>query len=118
MSVATYLVELIQQHAKIIQLGVALFVVSGLIYFPNLKSTYIAINSYLLLKWLTNYRKCTVSYMEVAGRSMLAGEKVKKEQGVIYTFLEQVYDMRNESYIYILMAIQVFYLLSFYNFLG
>lgn len=42
---------------------------------------------YLLLKWVFDYHKCTLSYMEVKFRN------VPKEEGYLYQTLEQVMEV-------------------------
>jgi hypothetical protein len=42
---------------------------------------------YLLIKWLTDYRKCTVSYIECKLRG------VKKEAGYLYRYLEPILNL-------------------------
>lgn len=54
---------------------------------------------YLLFKWVTNYRKCTISYIEIKLRN------VKKEQGVLYNFLEDLIDFNTCEYRHILYTI-------------
>ena len=111
------IVNLIRRYSELIKIGTVIFVVAGIFSVSNLNGSYVAVNVYLLSRWITNYRKCTVSYIEVASRN-LAGANIGKEQGVLYTFLEIIFDMRNDSYIYILALIQIIYLLCFYNFLS
>ena len=41
---------------------------------------------YILFRWLTDYRKCTISYIEIKVRG------VKKEQGYLYRFLNSIFD--------------------------
>jgi hypothetical protein len=48
-----------------------------------------------MLKWLTNYRKCTVSYLECKIRG------VKKEQGYLYNILEEIYDLNQTDIKYL-----------------
>lgn len=111
------IVNLIRRYSELIKIGTVIFVVAGIFSVSNLNGSYVAVNVYLLSRWITNYRKCTVSYIEVASRN-LTGANIGKEQGVLYTFLEIIFDMRNDSYIYILALIQIIYLLCFYNFLS
>ena len=51
---------------------------------------------YLLFKWISDYRKCTISYIEIKLRN------VKKEQGVLYNFLEDLIDFNKFEYRHIL----------------
>ena len=116
-TIGNTLVNLIRRYAELIKIGTVVFILAGIFSVSNLNGSYVAVNVYLLSRWLTNYRKCTVSYIEVASRN-LAGANISKEQGVLYTFLEVIFDMRKDSYIYILALIQIIYLLCFYNFLS
>ena len=62
---------------------------------------------YFLFRWITNYRKCTISYLECKLRG------VKKDDGYIYNILNPLFDVNkkyNRSKYYIL-----FILLGFYN---
>ena len=56
---------------------------------------------FFTIKWLLNYRKCTISYIEVKLRG------VKKEEGLIYNYLNKCVDLRQKKIIYL------FYFLSF-----
>jgi hypothetical protein len=47
----------------------------------------IAICIFLLIKWLSDYRKCTVSYLECKLRG------VSKESGYIYMYLDPVLNL-------------------------
>tara|TARA_A100001015_G_scaffold236948_1_gene269361 strand:- start:2386 stop:2610 length:225 start_codon:yes stop_codon:yes gene_type:complete len=49
---------------------------------------------FFLIKWITNYRKCTISYIECKLRG------VKKEKGIIYNVMEDVYDVNKSKYKY------------------
>ena len=61
---------------------------------------------FFLIKWITNYRKCTISYIECKLRG------VKKEQGIIYNIMEQIYDVNKSRYKYIvyIFVVCVFYI--------
>jgi hypothetical protein len=63
---------------------------------------------FLLIKWITNYRKCTISYIECKIRG------VKKEDSIIYNIMEEIYDINKSKYKYIiyLFIIIVFYVHS------
>jgi hypothetical protein len=66
--------------------------------------------AYLLMKWLTDYRKCTLSYIECKLRG------VPKEQGYLYQLLEQVMSInqRDDRYLYY-GAVTVVLLISLYK---
>lgn len=61
--------------------------------------------SFLLLKWIFNYRKCTLSYIECKIRS------VKKEKSYIYNYCEFFGDLIYNKYNYILFLILIIILL-------
>ena len=60
---------------------------------------------FFLIKWITNYRKCTFSYIECKLRG------VKKEEGIIYNIMEDIYDINKSDYRY---CVYVFILYVFY----
>ena len=60
----------------------------------------IGIRVYLLFKWLSDYRKCTFSYIEC---KMIRG--VKKEEGYIYNFLEPIFDINKYENRYLIYVI-------------
>ena len=67
----------------------------------------LTIIGYFLFRWITNYRQCTISYLECKLRG------VKKDDGYIYNILNPLFDINkksNRSKYYIL-----FILLGFYN---
>jgi hypothetical protein len=46
---------------------------------------------YLLIKWLSDYRKCTISYLECKFRG------VKKEQGYLNGYLEPIVNLNRHK---------------------
>jgi hypothetical protein len=57
---------------------------------------------FFLIKWITDYRKCTISYIECKIRN------IKKEEGIIYNILEPIFDINKDKdryYYYILFSI-------------
>jgi hypothetical protein len=63
------------------------------------------ITGYVLLRWLSDYRKCTFSYIEVKLRG------VKKEQGYIYRGLDSIFNvnrMNDRFYWYFLYFVILF----------
>ena len=61
-----------------------------------------SICGYFLFRWITDYRKCTVSYIECKIRG------VKKEKGYIYNILEPIFDYnkyKNRYLLYFLVFI-------------
>ena len=88
------------------------FIFLGLFYIllnKNLPSAYIGILIFITLKTLFNYRKCTVSYIECKLR------KVKREEGYLNRFLDQIIDLRCTDHAYILYLNVLFIL--YYHFI-
>jgi len=52
-----------------------------------------ALTLFCLFKWVFNYRKCTVSYVEVKVRGVV------KDDGYLYRFLNALVDFRYSPYI-------------------
>ena len=72
----------------------------------NLPSWYISIVLFFTFKWIFDYRKCTISYIECLMRG------VKKEQGYLYNFLNGIVDLRFSNHItlyYILVGFILVY---------
>lgn len=66
---------------------------------------YAMITIYLCFKWVFNYRKCTLSYIEVKVRDL------DLKHGILYNFLEDLIDFRYNiliNYIYILQFVIIF----------
>ena len=61
--------------------------------------------SLILFKFSLNNRKCTVSYIECKIR------KVKKEQGFVYNALNEIYDLNETKYKYLVTSFILFVLL-------
>ena len=56
----------------------------------SLRTGSITVAMYFLFKWLMDYRKCTVSYIECKLRG------VPKERGYLYRFLEAIFSVNEE----------------------
>ena len=85
-----------------ILLIVYLFLFLGLFLINNdstIPRTYIGLLLFFLIKLVFNYRKCTISYIECKLR------KVKKEQGYLNRFLDQIIDLRYTPHVYIMYFI-------------
>ena len=54
---------------------------------------------FLLFKWITDYRLCTLSYLEIKVRN------VSKEEGLLYNFLENLIDFNKSDCRYFLYFI-------------
>ena len=65
-----------------------------------------AITVYTLFKWVVDYRKCTVSYIEVKLRG------VAKEAGYLYNFLNALVDFRYHPcarWVYVYQLVLIYY---------
>ena len=60
---------------------------------------------YFLFRWITDYRKCTISYLECKLRG------VRKEKGIIYNILEPLYDINKTNHRYLIYIIVIIILL-------
>ena len=72
----------------------------------KLHQNYIIILIFILGKTIVNYRKCTISYLEVYLR------KVKKHEGYLYTLLDDILNIRYSNQIgviYLLCSIILYY---------
>ena len=70
----------------------------------------IAICIYLLFKWVFDYHKCTLSYIECKLRN------VKKEDGCLYVFLKRLIDLNKSKNIYkIYLAVSTILILNLYK---
>ena len=57
---------------------------------------------FLLIKWLSDYKKCTISYLECKYRG------VKKHQGYIYCYLEPVLNLNKHRFNYVFYLFAIF----------
>ena len=65
---------------------------------------------YFLFKWITNYRKCTISYLEVKFRG------VKIDKGILYNSLDRVISLRDcEYYTFLLIFTCIIILINIYK---
>jgi len=63
---------------------------------PNkIYGAYIALILFFTLKWLFNYRNCTISYIEYRLRNSI------KEDCILYNLLENIMEIRNNKHIFI-----------------
>lgn len=60
---------------------------------------------YFLIKWITDYRKCTISYLECKIRG------VKKEEGYINQVLNTILDLNKHQYRYYMYIVTFIFLL-------
>ena len=73
---------------------------------------YIAIIIFFTFKWIFNYRKCTFSYIECMLRN------VKKEQGILYNFLENSVNLRYSRHIPIYYMLSAIILVHYFYWKG
>lgn len=81
---------------KIFILILIIILLSIFIENESLREISTVIMLYLLFRWITNYRKCTVSYLECKIRG------VKKEEGYLYNILEEIFDLNKTDFIYLI----------------
>lgn len=67
----------------------------------NLPSYYIGLLVFFTIKWVINYRKCTISYLECKIRG------VKREEGYLNRLMDDILDIRKEKDIYLILAIGI-----------
>ena len=95
---------------NIIYIFLIIYIIFGyyLIFFDIiLPDLYIGLIFFIMFKWIFNYRKCTISYLECVLRN------VKKEKGYLYQFLDVIINIRYSPYIYILYIQCILFI--FYN---
>lgn len=87
---------------------VFLYLIPG-IYFmildTKMNEIYLGIIIFFTFKWIFNYRKCTISRIECLLR------RVKKEQGYLYRFLNNLVDLRYTEEFIVILPICILYIL-------
>jgi hypothetical protein len=73
--------------------------------FPN---WFFALTLFFGFKWLFNYRKCTISYIEVKLRG------VKKEEGYLYRLLDYIINYRTDKNIIFVYIFQTAFIAYHY----
>jgi hypothetical protein len=81
------------------------------VFTNNRKINYnaLCLTIYFMIKWLTNYRKCTISYLECKVRG------VKKEQGFLYNILEEIFDLNKKDFKYLVYLFTIIIMWINYN---
>ena len=76
---------------------------------PNFKKldVYLIVLCFITLKVITNYRICSVAYLECKLR------KIKRNESYMNRFLDPIVDLRYTDHIYILLPI-VYFILGYY----
>jgi hypothetical protein len=76
---------------KFVDIILIAYLVLGILFFENIPQWYLVITLFTFVKWITNYRKCTLSYIEIKLR------RVRKEDGFMYTILDSLMNIRNRT---------------------
>ena len=87
-------------------LTVGIIAMTEIIKLPGrVQNIYIGLIIFILFKWLFNYRKCTISYIEYRLRNS------KKEDCYLYRFMENLIDLRYTRHVrkYTLLAIIILF---------
>jgi hypothetical protein len=74
----------------------------------NIWGTYVTLIIFFTLKWLFNYRKCTISYIEYKLRDS------KKDNCLLYKFMENMIDLRYNKEITKIYLISIFILFDYF----
>jgi hypothetical protein len=84
-------------------LPLAFLLISPILPFSRAHEISIVLCLYLLIKWLSDYRKCTVSFIECKLRG------VKKENGYLNSYLDPIINMNRhrDRYLYYGTAVAV-----------
>ena len=81
------------------------YLILGIIFilmnFPT-PQIYLGLLIFFIFKWIFNYRKCSISWLECKIRG------VKREKGYLNIFLDSIIDIRNTNNIYIIYLISLF----------
>ena len=88
---------------------IIVFIIIGLLYkfIDNyIPPNYIVLIAFCTFKMVFNYKKCTFSYLECKMR------KVKREDGLLASFLDHVVDLRTSKYSFLLYVLSCFFLIN------
>ena len=76
----------------------------------NINESAMVICIYFLFRWITDYRKCTISFMECKLRG------VKKEKGYLYQLINPIIDLNKSEYrYYIYVVISIILIINIIN---
>ena len=81
-----------------------LYLIIGIIFIIKNKKVprvYLGLLIFITFKWIFNYRKCTISWLECKIRG------VKREDGYINTILDNIIDVRYNKHIYVITTISL-----------
>ena len=77
------------------------YMVAGTLFaLTSIPEWYTAMTFLLMCKWMFDYRKCTVSYVEVKMR------RVAKENGYLFKAVNDLVDFRNSPCVYLMYVFQ------------
>ena len=88
---------------------IIVFIIIGLLYKfidKRLPPNYIVLAAFCTFKMIFNYKKCTFSSIECKMR------KVKREEGLLASFLDHVVDLRTSKYKVLLYILSFFFLIN------
>jgi hypothetical protein len=89
--------------------AVGVIIVSFNINIPKkIYGAYIALILFFTLKWIFNYRNCTISYIEYRLRNSI------KENCILYNFLENLMEIRNNNHIVVFYILGCFLLYDYF----
>jgi hypothetical protein len=88
---------------------VVVYLLLAIVYAGSVPEWYAMLTMYVAFKWITNYRKCTISYYECKLRG------VPKERGWLYSFLEELVDLRKSPLVAPALLLHGLVLFQFYS---
>jgi len=91
-------------ESKIYNIIIAVYLLIGVLYIfidGGIPPNYSVIVVFCIMKAICNYKKCTISYLECKMRG------VKRQDGILGSFLDYIVDLRNNDIVYILYFIGI-----------
>ena len=88
---------------------IIVFIIIGFLYKfidKRIPPNYIVLVGFCTFKMVFNYKKCTFSYLECKMR------KVKRQDGLLASFLDYVVDVGQTPYKYLLYPLSVFFFIN------
>ena len=83
----------LQNYHSVIECSIVIFlIISCFIRSKKINQFSRTLCAYFLFRWITNYRKCTISYYECKLRG------VKKEKGILFNILNNIFDYNKSKY--------------------
>ena len=81
-------------------------ILSVIINNKTINESALVICFYFMFRWITNYRKCTISFIECKLR------RIKKEKGFLYNIIDPIIDYNKYNYKYYLYIFILFIMVS------